>query len=702
MKKYIDKLLPIMLIIAKPFLWLGNKIKDIFYKVFPRREAKYFDADKHELKYIGMMILGALGITLYMEWFARITTGVFTIFEWIFHNPLVFLYNALIVFATMTVALLFKRRRFAWLMISVLWIVIGSVNGIILLQRVTPFTLYDLANFTDGLTIINTYYKTWQIMLIAIGGILLAAAIVIIFIRSKKWENIHYGKSLVAIILSIGAAFGGTAVAIDTGLVDTYFGNLNYAYRDYGIPYCFISTSVSAGVDKPKNYSEKKIKKILEKKTYSGLDTVREKTNDSTNYPNIIVLQMESFTTAGSYSHIKVDKDPTPVFNQLMDNYSSGYFQVPACGAGTANTEFEVLTGISAHYFGPGEYPYKGKLRKHTLENMAYIAKNHGYVTSALHDHRALFYNRDEVYANMGFDSFTSVEYMNNVTFTPTNWCKDITMIPDIMNIMTTTPERDMMHIVSVEGHGKYPTEQVFKNPYTTVKAKDEETKWKYEYYLNECHEMDTFIGKLINEINEAGEPTIMLIYGDHIPALDVEEYIYTAPDLYSTQYVIWDNIGLPKIDRDISAYEVGAELLSEAGLAHEGIIFDYQQSNSNTKKSYEKDLGALVYDILYGKYYAYGGKLPYKAAKMSMGFNEIRIKDIVKINNKYYIRGQNFTERSIISIDGKKLSTVYLSPKLLALNEKIDKEDVEKLEVSQVDKSEETILTTVGANEEL
>ena len=86
----------------------------------------------------------------------------------------------------------------------------------------------------------------------------------------------------------------------------------------------------------------------------------------------------------------------------------------------------------------------------------------------------------------------------------------------------------------------------------------------------------------------------------------------------------------------------------------------------------------------------------------MQMGHKLISIKDIIKIGDRYYIRGKNFTERSIISLEGKQLSTVYLSPTLLALNEEIDPEDVSKLEVSQVDKSEEEILTTVGANEEL
>jgi hypothetical protein len=84
------------------------------------------------------------------------------------------------------------------------------------------------------------------------------------------------------------------------------------------------------------------------------------------------------------------------------------------------------------------------------------------------------------------------------------------------------------------------------------------------------------------------------------------------------------------------------------------------------------------------------------------MGHKEITFKDIVKIGNRYYIRGNNFTERSIISLNNKQLSTVYLSPTLLALNEEIDPNDITKLKVNQVDKSEETVLTTVGANEEL
>ena len=698
----LEKIKKILLIAAVPLKKLWNGIKTVFYKIFPRRASRYFDADLHEVKYVMLMALGAFVINVYLEWFARFSTSPFEGFRWAATHPVVFLLNTFIIFCTMTFALLFKRRRFAWFIISLLWVILGTVNGVILLSRMTPFTLYDLQNFADGLTIATTYFTSWQIVLGLVAGALGVIAIVMIFLRSAKWKNIRYGKSIAAILITVAVTFGAVFGAIHTGIVGTFFGNLNYAYRDYGLVYCFITTSVNAGISRPKGYSEELITDILKEKTKKGTKTALKQKDDSTEHPNIIVLQMESFTVAQDYKNIKVDKDPTPVFNELLKNYSSGRFIVPACGAGTANTEFEVLTGISAKFFGPGEYPYKGKLRKKTLESMAYVTRSHGYATSALHDHRALFYNRNEVYANLGFDTFTSVEYMNNVSFTPTNWCKDTVLTGEIMDIMKSTEQRDFMHVISVEGHGAYPTEQVFKTPYTTVTADDEVTKWKYEYYLNECHEMDTFIGELIEEINAANEPTIMIIYGDHIPALDVKEENYKADDLYQTRYVIWDNIGLEKKDRDIHSYQSGAILLKDAGLSHEGIMFDYQQTTKTKDKNYLADQEALAYDMLYGSNYAFGGAAGFETIDMKMGHKNISIKETVKIGDRYYIRGKNFTERSIISIDGKQLATVYLSPTLLALNEEIDPEDASKLEVSQVDKSEEEILTTVGANEEL
>ena len=52
---------------------------------------------------------------------------------------------------------------------------------------------------------------------------------------------------------------------------------------------------------------------------------------------------------------------------------------MPSVGAGTANTEFEVLTGMNLRYFGPGEYPYKTIMKKQQTESVATALKEFGY-----------------------------------------------------------------------------------------------------------------------------------------------------------------------------------------------------------------------------------------------------------------------------------------------------------------------------------
>ena len=107
------------------------------------------------------------------------------------------------------------------------------------------------------------------------------------------------------------------------------------------------------------------------------------------------------------------------------------------------------------------------------------------------------------------------------------------------------------------------------------------------------------------------------------------------------------------------------------------------------------RNLETLAYDMLYGNAYIYGGKLPFKKTKMKMGIKQIKIDKIVQIGDDYYIKGQNFTEYSKISLDGEVLNTIYLGPTILGLREKVNPEDVERMKISQVEKNKEILSTT-------
>ena len=80
---------------------------------------------------------------------------------------------------------------------------------------------------------------------------------------------------------------------------------------------------------------------------------------------------------------------------------------------------------MSTRLFGPGEYPYRTCLMDKTVESVAYDLKEHGYAAHAIHNHRAAFYSRNRVYADLGFYDFTGLEYMPKVSVTMKNWAKD-------------------------------------------------------------------------------------------------------------------------------------------------------------------------------------------------------------------------------------------------------------------------------------
>ncbi len=79
-------------------------------------------------------------------------------------------------------------------------------------------------------------------------------------------------------------------------------------------------------------------------------------------------LQLESFFDPELVNYLEISEDPIPTFRKLMDEYSSGYFKVPSVGAGTANTEFESITGMSMHYFGRENILQKHPQRDHLRE----------------------------------------------------------------------------------------------------------------------------------------------------------------------------------------------------------------------------------------------------------------------------------------------------------------------------------------------
>ena len=391
----------------------------------------------------------------------------------------------------------------------------------------------------------------------------------------------------------------------------------------------------------------------------------------SDDLPNIIVVQLESYFDVDEAEFFTTSEDACPNLHEMYKNYSSGYFKVPSVGAGTANTEFEVLTGMNMRFFGPGEYPYKTVVKNQPCESAATALSALGYGTHGLHNNGGNFYSRAKVYDHMGFDSFTSKEFMNILQLTPNGWAKDEVLVDNIMEAMDTTEQQDFVFTVSVQGHGDYPTEPTLENPEINVTGVEDEGKRNaWEYYVNEVHEMDKFVGQLIDAIEQRGEPTVLVFYGDHLPTLGLEAKDLKGKYLYNTNYVIWDNIGLEKKDGNIAAYQIMAEVFDRLDI-HTGTIFNYHQQRRQTK-NYLADLELLQYDIMYGKQYVYKDSgAPITEGHMVMGVKDATITSVVEqLKGTYSIYGENFTKQSKVYINGEKQTTKFLNNTRLDLKE--------------------------------
>ena len=639
----------------------------------------------------------AIALNLIIETLGRApTTSIWGGIEFFFENPIVFLYNALIIYATLVIASVFRRRVFVFTLVTLFWLVIGIANGVILTQRMTPFTVKDLSILEDGITIVTNYMSTFQIVMIAAGAVIAIGLLVLLFIKGpKKKGEVKRKRNIIGVVLVIAMTFAVTTGMIRTEKVEIFFGNLAYAYRDYGVVYCFVNTWLNTGISKPSGYDEEMMLSIFNEEELGDDNAMLLESKDvDEQYPNILFLQLESFIDPSHITNIELSEDACPNFRQLLADYPSGKLTVPACGAGTANVEFEVMSGLSVKFFGPGEYPYKSVLTEKTMETLGYDLKSLGYSTHAIHNHRAVFYNRNSVFANMGMDTFTSIEYMNDVEKTPKNWAKDNVLVGCITDALESTESRDMIYTISVQGHGKYPTEQVIEDPEITVtSAPSESLKWRYEYYVNQVYEMDQFIGDLTERLSEYDEPVVLVMYGDHIPAIDITESDLEDGDLYGTEYVIWSNFGLDGNDEDMYTYQLASHLMEMLDM-QVGTVFTYQQNHKNSE-TYLDDLKAIGYDILYGDYYLYGGENPFEPTDMKMGVKDIKIEEIVQIGDKYYIKGQNFTEYSKITLNGKELKTIYLGTNILGVLEDVDPDDVDDMKVSQIETKSSEILST-------
>ena len=674
--------------------------------VNPSAKRDAFDAIKARLRAIGRTLIDfdrvpahlflAFIITIVVECLSR--RSFVGGFVFLVENPIAFAVNYLIALVCLLPTLLIPKRIASVALVSTLFLALGVIQFFVLINRVTPLSAVDFSIFLSIITIIDIYFKPHELVLMIAAILGAITGIVMLFIKTRS-HKLKLKSFIISFVSATVALVAVLVIGFQTKHITTRFPNLADAYNDYGFAYCFSLSVFDRGVNRPNDYGSEEMTDILDQ-IYG--DSEGNGNEDTEKKPNVIFVQLESFFDVKYIQELTYSEDPVPNFTALKEQYPSGFLTVPVIGAATINVEFEVLTGMRISDFGAGEYPYRTILSDSTCETIAYDLLASGYRTHAIHNNEGTFYQRNEVYKNLGFESFTSIEYFPDPTYNQYGWAEDAMLTDEILHLLSSTEESDFVFTVAVQSHGDYPDDYVAKDGDVTVTGgvTSAATLSRYNYYISQLREVDKFVKAIYDEVMAMEEDTILVFYGDHLPTL-VKDSGITLNEMndFQTEFIIIPNFDVDSeeyTDQDLYAYQLFPTVMEIIG-NDTGVINMFHRV-CHEDEDYLDKLSTIEYDVLYGEKYAYGNTKYDPIDYMVMGSRDISISDVYVEGDYVYVKGKNFTPYSVIFCDEDERDTEYLDSNTLRIPKKttfFDFEKVEKLEVYQVTVKGEPISKT-------
>lgn len=308
--------------------------------------------------------------------------------------------------------------------------------------------------------------------------------------------------------------------------------------------------------------------------------------------PDILIIQSESFTDPTLIGMEKFSADPIPYFHSLQKASNSFGMSVPSFAGGTANTEFEVVTGMSTMFFPSDATVYANYMNKPTI-SLGSILRLNGYSSKLIHPFHSTFYNRNSAYKLLGFDEFYGLEYlegMKSVNIDTRYWdsvddyMTDSMLYQHVINeLENDTTESKFILAASMQNHTPFVAPEGYEDSITYIgeDLTNEVAKRKYNAYLSSLKASDDALSYLISYLSKRERPTIVLFYGDHYPKVNQNGNAYIDLGLVSdlsspendyishvTPAFIWSNYkDVGKSDRVIDGSLVSAKLLALTGV---------------------------------------------------------------------------------------------------------------------------------------
>ena len=515
------------------------------------------------------------------------------------------------------------RYHMVGLIVNISLYVWSLLNYFIELFRGSPFVPLDVLSFGTGLSVSDgySYELSWKLIL---GSIMFF----LIYLVNKKSVNIKPKKLKFKLLAKLAPAAYIAVVVISLFFTD-YAANLGYkpdfwdqsrGYHRTGSFFNFCLNTKYLIIRKPSDYNAANVSDyVAETLKDAGVDpddhTVSTNLltgqNDYTantdgTMPNIICIMNESLSDPGALGKLETNEDYMPFIHSLTENTIKGSLSMPVFGAGTSNSEFEFLSGDSISFLPTGCNVYQSYV-KDTVPSLVSTLGALGYSRTAFHPYYGEGWNRRNVYPLLGFENYISIEdFVDQDILDTYKQNNDVTEYEMLLN--ERYPDRNMLlrrfvsdsydysmvenmyenrdtskpfflFNVTMQNHGGYAMS------YTNFSQEIYVTNMNGIYpkanrYLSLVKRSDEAFQELVDYFSNVSEPTILCMFGDHLPSIEdgfYEELFGTSLDhltteqqqlRYTTPFVIWANYDIPEATlNQISANYLSTLVLQTAGL---------------------------------------------------------------------------------------------------------------------------------------
>ncbi len=291
---------------------------------------------------------------------------------------------------------------------------------------------------------------------------------------------------------------------------------------------------------------------------------------------NVILFMMESLSDPSTYG-IETRADPLPFLHSLPERCPVGRLLTPTYAGSTANTEFEVLTGLSRvqpypRSLGPA---YREHVNRPT-PSLASVFRRHGCATAVISGSTAGYFNQRRAYPHLGFDEFIALQDREGV---PRRFglVSDEAVVDEVI-AWARSHERFFVSVMTEGCHVPYAP-RVPADPRFEV-LNEELSPAARDYVRRYCTALsyaDAALRRLVEHFADDPRPTLIVAYGDHKPSMPLlfeagllgEGWPERAYNKYSTPLAVWANYPLPETPRplEVSANLLGAEIFRLIGV---------------------------------------------------------------------------------------------------------------------------------------